>query len=316
MELIWRVLPDDHTSSFLELRVPVTQVAGLTLTLQPPQGSGLPAKEFDWPAANTGWRLPGPIAAVSGSLEDGGQSHVLIALGPTAGTGEMPATPSGAWKVTVETKMIEPVLVSARVQRDDTPPGYRTLGRQSWLDHPLAWDWDDELRGYVAPRRAEDAPGCPVTREGTWVAYAGADDPRILFVGAGRPVTGAPGQMQATSYSAEGQQHLARPGESLGPTLLAPGDDGVLMRGRRASGVPSGSVVRMSGTSVAAPEVTRALARYFMTVPEAEQSTAAERRFLTGTDVWTDIDPRKGYGTLVDMAGHDQGAEPPSAAMA
>ena len=51
------------------------------------------------------------------------------------------------------------VRVTARVQRDDTPPGYRTLGRQSWLDHPLGWDWDEEARGYVLPRPAADAPG-------------------------------------------------------------------------------------------------------------------------------------------------------------
>jgi len=310
MQLIWRVQPDDRTSSFLELRAPQTQVAGLKLQVVPPKGSGLPSLEIDWPAPETGARLPGPIAAVSGSQEEGGQSHVLIALGPTAWSGAMPAAPSGAWQVRVQTSLIEPVLVTARVQRDDTPPGYWILGRQSWLDHPLAWDWDEELRGYIAPRRAEDAPGCPVTREGSCVAYAGAADPRILFVGSGRPVVGKPGSLRPTPYSAEGMQYFARPGESEGPTLLAKGDDGILLPGRRASGVPSGSVVRMSGTSVAAPQLTRALVSYFRTVPGPKSASPGvkaleepERLFLSGATDWTDIDPRTGHGTLIDRSG-------------
>ncbi|MBL9048750.1 MAG: S8 family serine peptidase [Tabrizicola sp.] len=299
MKLIWRVQPDDHSSSFLELRADQSQVAGLSLRLKPPEGSGLPGLDIPWPVAGKGWRLPGPIAAVTASHEDGGQSHVHLALGPTAGTGPMPAAPSGAWLIEVRTEMIEPVRVTARVQRDDTPPGYPTLGRQSWLDHPLAWDWDPDQRGFLAPRLAQDAPGCPVTREGSFVAFAGADDPRILFVGAGRPVTGRRGELQATAYSSEGVQHFARPGESRGPTLMAQGDGGVLLRGMRATGVPSGSVVRMSGTSVAAPQVTRALARYFLTVPEGARTPEKERQFLTGTPNWTTIDPREGYGTLI-----------------
>lgn len=299
MELIWRVQPDDHSSSFLELRAGQSQVAGLHLRLKPPEGSGLPELDIPWPETDRGWRLPGPLAAVTASHEEGGQSHVHLALGPTAGTGAMPATPSGAWRVEVRTDVIEPVRVTARVQRDDTPPGYPTLGRQSWLDHPLAWDWDPDQRGYLAPRPVQDAPGCPVTREGTFVAYAGADEPRILFVGAGRPVTGRPGELQATNYSSEGVQHFARPGESRGPTLMAQGDGGVMQRGMRAAGVPSGSVVRMTGTSVAAPQVARALALYFLTTPESARTAEKEREFLTGTPDWTKIDPHEGYGTLI-----------------
>ena len=194
--------------------------------------------------------------------------------------------------------MAEPVRVTARVQRDDTPAGYRTLGRQSWLDHPLGWDWDAEARGYLAPRGATDAPGCPVTREGTGVAYAGTDDPAILFVGAARPVIGQPGAARPAAYSSEGVGHLARPGESLGPTLVALGDDGAALPGRRAAGVVSGSVTRMSGTSMAAPQVARALLHYFLTTPAAAQSPQAERVALTGHADWGVPNRRMGQGLL------------------
>lgn len=295
MELIWRVQPDDHSSSFLELRVDGNMTQGLKLRLTPPAGSGLPALDVDWPATGTGWRLDGPRAAVAAVAEPGGQALLHLVLGPTVGQGALPAAAPGGWRIRVQTTEAEPVRITARVQRDDTPPGYRTLGRQSWLDHPLAWDWDEEQRGYVAPRRAEDAPGCPVTREGTCVAYAGAEDPRILFVGAVRPAgTG----VRPVAWSSEGVRYLMRPGESAGPTLVALGEDGSILPGRRAAGVVSGAVTRMSGTSMAAPQVARRLAEYFLQTPTSARSAEAERRFLTGRADWGQPDSRLGHGML------------------
>lgn len=185
--------------------------------------------------AGTGWALEGPLAAMSSVVEVGGQALLHLALGPTVGAKGLPASPSGAWRVEVRPTLAGPVRLTAKVQRDDTPPGYRTLGRQSWLDHPQGWDWDDESRAYNAPRALSDAPGCPVTREGSGVAYAGVQHPHILFVGSVRPRIGVPGKVRPAIYSSEGVVHLARPGESRGPTLVARGDDGVLLAGRAAA---------------------------------------------------------------------------------
>lgn len=308
MELHWRVLPDDHSSSFLEIRVDKGMTDGLRLMLTPPVASGLPVLDVPWPEPGTGCRLAdpqaGPVAAVTGVEEPGEQTLLHLALGPTAGAGALPAVPPGEWRVELRTTKAEPVMVTARVQRDDTPPGYRSLGRQSWLDHPQGWDWDEEARAYVAPRPLQDAPGCPVTRQGSGVAYAGAGDSRILFVGSVRPQIGNPDQVTPMPYSAEGVQHLARPGESRGPTLVARGDDGVMLPGRAATGVLSGSVVRLSGTSMAAPLVARALARYFLKTPEAARDSKAERSALTGHGRWADRgddpDPRLGHGPLIE----------------
>jgi hypothetical protein len=55
----------------------------------------------------------------------------------------------------------------------------------------------------------------------------------------------------------------------------------------------------MSGTSMAAPQVARALLRYLLTTPADLQSEAAERRALTGTDAWGVPDRRMGQGTLI-----------------
>jgi hypothetical protein len=301
MTLHWRVLPDDHSSSFLELRVDRAMTGGLRLKLTPPAASGLPALDAAWPEPGKGWMLTdggGPFAAGSSVAEPGEQAFLLLALGPTAEVGGLPACPPGDWQVELRTTEAEPVRLIAQVQRDDTPPGYRTLGRQSWLDHPESWHWDEALRGYLAPRAQADAPGCPITREGTCVAYAGASHPHILFVGSVRPVIGAPDAVEPAPYSAEGARHLRRAGESSGPTLTARGDDGVMLPGRIAAGVVSGSVARLSGTSMAAPLVTRALARYFLATPPDQRTEAAERRALSGHDHWQEPDPRLGHGTL------------------
>jgi hypothetical protein len=298
MELIWRVQPDDHTSSHMEIRADTGIVSGLRLVLQPPVGSGLPELDIAWPAPGTGWQLAGPVAMVTSALDQGKRSQLHLALGPSVGLAALPACPPGAWRITLSTTEAEPVRVTARVQRDDTPYGYRTLGRQSWLDHPQGWDWDAEQRAYSAPRSVEDAPGCPVTREGSCVAYAGADDPAILFAGAGRPVIGAPDVLRPALYSSEGVVHLARPGESAGPTLMARGDDGVMLAGRLAAGVVTGSVTRMSGTSMAAPEVARALIGYFLSTPAGDQTETAERIALTGDADWGVPDARMGHGQL------------------
>jgi hypothetical protein len=72
-----------------------------------------------------------------------------------------------------------------------------------------------------------------------------------------------------------------------------------MLAGRRAAGVLSGSVTRLSGTSVAAPEVARALLHYFMTTTPSEQSETAERMALTGRSDWGHPDPRMGHGALL-----------------
>jgi hypothetical protein len=299
MELIWRVQPDDHTSSHLELRTNAAMTPGLQVTISPPPGSGLPELKGPWPAPGTGWQLDGPVAAMASTVDaEHGTALLHLSLGPTVGLPGLVACPPGAWRITVCTTEVEPVRLTARVQRDDTPEGYRPLGRQSWLDHPQGWDWDAGLRGYLSPRAAADAPGCPVTREGSCVAYARADDPAILFVASGRPVTGRPTALRPASYSSQGVSNPARPDESPGPTLAARGDDGVMLAGRRAAGVLSGSVARLSGTSVAAPGVTRALLGFFLVTPPSGQSGEAEKIALTGTPVWGHPDPRMGVGAL------------------
>jgi len=300
--LDWRLLPDDATSSFLEIRVDPALSEGLSLCLTPPQGSGLPPLTVDWPAAPLGWRLgggTGPVALVSFSTETGGQALCHLSLAPTrpapGGTWAAP----GLWRVTFRTARNEPVRVIARVQRDDTPFGHAPNGRQSWLDHPEGWTWEDDLRAFALPDPGgAGAPSCPVTRQGSAVSFAGCDRPEVYTVGALRPGRAA-GTWLPSRFSAEGAVALIHPGESPGPTLSAQGEDGPMTGGVRATGLLTGSTARLAGTSMSAPAVARRLLDYFRTTPPAMRSLTAEREALAGPGQWAATpDPRTGYAVL------------------
>ncbi|NUB43355.1 hypothetical protein GEU84_003075 [Fertoebacter nigrum] len=280
--LDWCLLPDDHSPSFLEIRAPAGATAGLRLRLVAPDGR-VDVLDMTWAEAAQGWQVAGPagagpLAAVL-PLAEVHHAALLLALAPSARVDAGPLAPAGRWRVEVTGADAAGVVVSFHVQRDDTPAGYRPLGRQSWLDHPLAWEWDIQTRDWIRPLEA-GMPGaqmqtCVVSRLGSSAAHAGAIDPRILLVGSIKPRVGGGDDTVSSLYSAEGLDATAAPGaacaapgaglrQSTGPSLVALADDGSHLFGRRTSGVLSGAVQRLSGTSVAAPAVARALLRAYL----------------------------------------------------
>lgn len=299
--LDWRLQPDDRTPSFLELRVDQQATPGLTLHLRPPPGAGLPPLSAPWPATRGGWQIvlpEGPVAALAFLPEAGGQALCHIALAPSCPEAPLARAAPGLWRLVLTTAENEPVRLTARVQRDDTPLGHAPFGRQSWLDHSEGWAWDSVSRDHTDP-----APS-PVTREGTAVSFAACAAPEVYLVGALRPgpdrATGAP--WRAAEFSAEGVAFLARPGEAAGPTLTAPGAARGFLGGPRAAANLSGSTARLAGTSMAAPAVARRLAAYFRVTPPSARSLAAERAALVGAGGWhPQPDRRLGHGLLTEV---------------
>lgn len=297
MALDWRVEPDDHSSSFLELRCPRGAAAALSVTLVPP-GKVVPPLTLSLGSDKARIvTLPGGPVAACYPMAEPGPAALLFAIAPTARLDGGAVAPAGAWKVLVRSGAGPAVVVTAKVQRDDTPAGYRRLGRQSWLDHPLAWDWDEQTRDWTRPyggtQVSPPQPPCPVSRQGTAAAHAGATDPAILFAGSVKPRIGYPDDRVSSLYSAEGvgtgRAESCQPGlvphqsgESAGPTLAALADDGSNLYGRRAGGVLSGSTARQSGTSVAAPGVARALVLALLAGAPDPLPVAAEKHPLTG----------------------------------
>ena len=242
--MCWRILPDDATASYLEIRVPKGAAVGLRV--DPPgaaAGPNLPLSSL-----SAGWELgaSGGKAAMLYRASEANSDLYVLAVGPTMRDTSGPTAPAGAWRISVKNEGKKAISVSLKVRRDDTPEGYRRRGRQSWLDHPDAWHWEAESGGWMAPGQK-----CPVSRAGTAMTLAGIVHPAVYQVAAAARGLREPA---AARYSSEGEAA----GTEV-PTLAAFVDMSRMLPGRRATGVVTGSRARLSGTSAAAPLVLRAL---------------------------------------------------------
>jgi hypothetical protein len=298
--LDWRILPDDATKSVLELRAEAGVGAQLAFALTPPDG-GAALTAAQWPSGPTvhQYVVPsGVVCEVTNAVEVDPATLVplrdklLVTVAPTTRSDARPAAASGNWKVTVQNTGQTDATVSFKVQRDDTPGGYRRNGRQSWLDHSTGWGFEIELKAYSLPAAAS-----PIRRENTEVSYAGFASPSVYFAGAARPDLTTTGAVRPSRYAAEGGMPMPN-----APLVSAMGDDGSALIGRRAAGVLTGATVRMAGSSMAAPSVSRKLLEYAMTgnmlASLSGSHDAAELVFILGQAPAAVADARLGLGTV------------------
>lgn len=258
-EMTLRVQSEDYTPSFVELRPerPADlrlSVAGL-LSDTLPLGALAPGQMVSLDSAE------GAVARVyavpSRGLEGGGDTAAwyLLALAPTTSLDvTKPLAPSGYWTIGLASVgAAQDCRVS--VQRDNRPQGFGPLARQSYLDDPGLWVWRAQKKTPYAP----PAIG-PVTRLGTHTAYASAQLPaQVWTVGAALSDSGF-----AAPYTATGAPWVAPQ-----PDGSAIGDSSWTLRGVMASGTLSGTTAVGSGTSVAAPQITRELALFYAGGPDA-----------------------------------------------
>ena len=253
--LHWCQPPDDYTASYLELRADApADLARLTLRVTPP-GTNVAQTLAPMPANSSRKLFDGRGNHVGRLYHIGRRTtapgvispaHLVLAMAPTIEDGMRPVTPHGAWGLSFAAGQGSPVALRLEVQRDDTVQGYRLNGRQSYLDHPLAEGWDTETLDYGAPEAAG-----PITRAGTHSSFATAPSPRVLTVAAA-----VADGLRPARYSAEGA-----PWVCAAPDLAAIADRGPATPGRNVAGTFTGSRQMLDGTSVAAAQVTRELAR-------------------------------------------------------
>ncbi|PYF06766.1 hypothetical protein C8J30_12321 [Rhodobacter viridis] len=294
----WRILPDDYSSSFLELRIPKKRSGDLTLTLSAPGGA---AQTLTWPnGPQPGAPLwLGTQTAAILPLPDEEDCHaLLLAVAPTAGEGAL--APAGAWRLTVALREgAAPCTVTLRVQRTDTPAGYRVFGRQSYLADAKTGDWDADTRDYTCP-----SGDSVIRRAGTANAYAGAADIRELggasgvhYVAALRPDPLQKDGVRPSRYSSEGWTSLGNQPSNLhihsvGPTCAIQADDSMFLQGLRGTGVLSGArTLRLSGTSVAAGAATREIVKE---LAQSRQPGAGPGRVPPGAPFKVSRDSRTG----------------------
>jgi hypothetical protein len=250
VQLPWRVQPDDHTSSYLEVWFPEGNTApqDLEVSIRAP-GQAQPVTVLPGGSSSGPMILQDPdTGAVIARLTLDqptvpGRWRVLLALAATASTNPSVAVaPSGIWQVTASATIKQGQQIHAWIQRDNAPVGYTTPARQSWFD-----DAAYERYAQSGDWQLEDNAS-PVRRFGTLNAIA---------TGAGLAVIGAyqhrDNQQSVYSSAADGSA-------MRNPDASAIADTSRQLTGILAAGARSGSTYALNGTSVATPHVVRWIA--------------------------------------------------------
>jgi hypothetical protein len=299
-ELHWRVLPDDWTESWVGIWLPPgVDVKTLTFDIIAPGGGqniGTFVAGDAWDVLDNG-NLVGkacyypPQTAAQRTL-------VRFAIAPTgAPDGGLALAPAGLWRIKVSNAKDGAAAddIHAWIQRDDTAPGFKRRGRQSYFDDPLYRCRDDGGRAI----ERDDQPSIAkqyVKREGTLNAIATGTQP--IVVGGFRH-----SDRTAASYSASGPS-LPPPGgvvpARVGPDAMLRSEDAPSQRGVLGAGTRSGSCAAMNGTSVAAPLAAQWLAERMAAGLQSERQAVFAEALLGDPAQPRKPPPQRGGGGRVE----------------
>jgi hypothetical protein len=272
-KLRWRVQPDNKAASFMEIWLPSLAAdhkrPRVAVRLTAPTGERSPWVQpgATWPPLGTN-NVRFSVSSANLTMQ---RPWILLSLAPTETlTPGTPTAPSGTWLVEIKNQG-GAVSADAWVQRGDTPFGYPLWGRQSRFDD------NDYQRFDIAGRPQEEDSGpdpsigpSSIRRRGSINALA--TEQRAVVIGGFRRSDRRPSR-----YSGAGPvaTPLSVPPQRTGPDAAAVADDSVALHGLLGAGTRTGSVVAMNGTSVAAPQITRLIARW-MSLGLASDRTAVQ----------------------------------------
>lgn len=210
--------------------------------------------------------------------------------------GDEPSLPPGDWTLSVSLNGAPddpPETVELRILRNDIPSPVLPRGQTARFVDPMIRRFD--AAGF--PTGALCDPGARVRRDRTISAMATGRT--SVVVGA---VQDGSGPVMAP-YSAAGPIEGTKAGQHWGVTLCAPGDDSLLRPGRRSLGLRAGATTRVSGSSIAAPQVARWIADAMARAMDRGENpgTAADTdAFTKAADKLPCVpDIRQGYGRLL-----------------
>lgn len=292
--LRWNVLPDDATPSYLEVWLPEGAARHLTVKLRDPNGrSSDPCRVNSiWPAPDVGPAQTDFAVIFFDKVADAERgTMVLIAIAATRpGRGGGASAPAGVWQVDLSHEGTADLgEIHAWIERDDTLRGQPARGRQSYFldEHYERWG--------RRPGQPQDDESAYVKRRGSFNTIATGGE--AIVVGAYMEQDG-----RVAPYSGGGPTRGAAP---RGTTLLASGEDSITQHGLLAAATRGVGRVRMNGTSVAAPQVTRAIVQLLsdhaastplpraQLIEQLRQRVGPAKRGLPGAD-----ELRLGFGRL------------------
>lgn len=277
-EETWIILPDDSTSSFLEIWIEGGSGECVSLTVEPPS----PLKPFttdldkdDGHRCYLGKRKD-PIVAVYanktglfGENNNAGHSF-FVAVAPTKRLDEEDRSVAapGRWKLKIKNSGSRPIRVATTAQRDDTPLGFPLRGRQSFFEIDTWEQVENELGSGTYPARVSSRSVESILGGVKAARVVNAEDgnaiassKQVLSVGALVNVYGGDDhvfeeRLVPSIYSSNTMRGFGDPA----PDRLAPVDRGYFSLGKLGNGTLSGTKVHLTGTSIAAPQIAGQIA--------------------------------------------------------
>lgn len=259
-EIPWALPASDRTPSQLELWfAPGADLTRLELDIVDPLGAANTFAAGDFADPKFAYHVKDANGLVVGRAwsepPDVHPTRTGLAIS-LVGTDTLPGEPqaaAGRWLIRLRAEpsgaLAGPIDVG--IQRDFDPLGYRRGGRQSWLDT------DEPRFNDKGEWIVEDTPGALVNRFGSLNDLA-TDADHTVVVGGTNAATGKP-----SVHSSAGRLNAPA---GLSVDCSAPIDASSALPGMMGIGTRSGATLRLSGTSVAAPQVAWQLAAGWLKV--------------------------------------------------
>jgi hypothetical protein len=257
--LTLRLPPGCESPAFVFLRMPASAASARIRVA--PQGGAVPGawvKRGEAAACYLSSHAAAPVCTVIHPPPPAGAqaAMAMVAWSPTQSVDTPVAkAPSGNWEIEIDTGDVVQEPIHLYIARNQTNPGALPRGRQAQFIDPKRLD---DPQRHLDP--LEDDPQEPasfVRRHGTLSGLASFTHEHLTVVGSTLFREGTPGL-----YSSDGPAAGALPGNEVRqvPDAWAPADTHRALPGVRALGGVAGTVVRVSGTSFAVPQVARAIA--------------------------------------------------------
>lgn len=253
----WQVLPDDRSPSELQIwgpslppqqkpiRLQVTLPGGnkITTRFRPPvPGHGQIAYIRD----GQGFELARLVLQGHSRPGDMMRQQLTVILPPTvASEGDASTAPVGQWQVQLLDGPGDGCDMV--IQRDDSLPGFRIYGRQTYFVDPA---YQIRLPNGQWPGPDPVPPDAMIRRDGTCNAFAWGRAQVRCGAALGPP------QENPTLFS----PYTALLTTGMAGDVVATGDTGTAMRGIVAPGMYHGAMQQIGGTSTATPQLVRWLA--------------------------------------------------------